>query len=349
MTPNSPLRDLNLPAELTYVKVVPGYECTKGCFYCYNKLLNQRMPGFAPDIICQLKAVLEQASQPVVVELIGGEPLEEPALPITVAVLKMLQTHAMCAGTVLSTAVISSDTLAGIMPMVNRVYLSVDIGRGNRNRKHVSVDSLRRITALARDADVDLATSTVLFGDETFDDFAQFLNQLVDIGVPSAGFGHITAMRLSDKDVAVAVRQYYELFQLRLALRPAIKVVGGVLDSLEIHLRGGTRRAACECGTNSVSIEPNGRLNVGLCFDHSTQTYDTHGFAELRAKRSNKLQEDLCGTCELWAVCQGGCTSEAIRLTGSPYGRALTHCAVLRGLFAYVLADLNTQGTQSLS
>src|SRR3954469_4891771 len=99
------IMDNVLPAELTYVKVIPGYECSKGCHYCYNKLLNQTTDALPGAIGHTLDGVLHNAPRPIFVELIGGEPLEEPGLTTSLSVIKQLNSDPRCAGIVMSTAV----------------------------------------------------------------------------------------------------------------------------------------------------------------------------------------------------------------------------------------------------
>jgi radical SAM protein with 4Fe4S-binding SPASM domain len=274
------------------------------------------------------------------VEIIGGEPLEEPGLAITLSLLEQLAADPKCQGVIISTAVISTRIFEIVLPYVSRIYLSVDISNDRQNRKHVPIQRIATLVSMCKSAGVELSIATVMFGDESADELKEFIDALVGAGVSSVGLGHITVSAKTPHEVTIAVNQYYQLFRLRLAYRPKIQIIGTVLDSLELHLAGNARKAACECGRNSVVIEPDGQLNVGLCFDHKRDTYTPEKFLSIRSDRPGYLLKGACSGCALWDVCQGGCVSEAVRLNGTPFARAEIQCQILLGVAERLEADL---------
>jgi radical SAM protein with 4Fe4S-binding SPASM domain len=332
---------LRLPDEMTYLKVIPDFKCSRGCHYCYNVLLGQEMSGDADKILATLDEVLAQVPRPIWVELIGGEPLELPARDLTFEILKRLQGHAKCRGVVLSTAVASPALLRRVLPLVRRVYLSIDLSNSRQNRKRLSQRQMDELGRLFDSAEVDLYVTGVLYGDETAEELREFIVRLSSAGIRSVGLTHRTTMPLTPAEIEGAIGHYYELFRLRLAGRSQVEIAGTILDSIELHLRGGLRKGPCECGRNSVAIEPDGRIRMGLCFDHRRDRIEAEDFQVIRSERPKHLREhDLCGSCALWDVCHGGCVSEAIRIHGTPYARASVHCEILRGVAQRVEEDV---------
>jgi radical SAM protein with 4Fe4S-binding SPASM domain len=339
-----------LPPELTHLKVIPSYACGRGCFYCYNTLLDQSLEirGTAPQRA--LDEALAAVPRPITVEVIGGEPLEKPALRTTVELLERAQASPDCRSTVLSTAVATPTVLDPILPFVDLLYLSVDASTSERNRKRVSVARLAALVELCGRHGTELMLSTVLFGDETTADLDRFVGDLLDAGVASVGFTHLRSTTLSPQQVAAAAAQYHHLFQLRLTLRDRLEIAGGLLESIELHVMGGRRVAACECGRNSVVIEPDGSRSMGVCFDHESfrpQALDE--FRDLKQQREDVLREGMCGTCPLWDVCHGGCASEAHHSAGGTLGRAEQWCATIRAVAALVDGDLQQMTERAVS
>jgi radical SAM protein with 4Fe4S-binding SPASM domain len=334
------MRDLHLPDEMSYLKIIPDFKCSRGCHYCYNVLLGQKTAASNDKVMAALHAVLEQTPRPVWIELIGGEPLELPARDLTFMILEKLQGHPRCAGTVLSTAVVSPALLSDVMPLLDRVYLSIDLSSSKQNRKRLDKRRLRVLVELFDSAKVELCVSGVLFGDESPRDLREFVEELVRVGIKSVGLSHRSALPLTLAEIDVAVGQYYELFRLRLEKRSDVQVVGTILDSIELHLLGGLRKGACECGRNTVVIEPNGQLTVGVCLDHRTDLMTLRAFRDVRLERPSRLLSGLCGDCALWDVCQGGCVSEAVRLHQTPFARASIHCEILRGVARRIEEDI---------
>jgi radical SAM protein with 4Fe4S-binding SPASM domain len=331
---------IGLPEEFAYLKVIPSYVCTRGCDYCYNVLLAQETSLDVAKLLDGVDEALRQAPRPVHVELIGGEPLQSPGLDVTIDLVERLSRNPQCAGIVLSTAMVAPDRLSRVIPLLSRVYLSMDLSNSKDNRKRLHIQRLRSVAELCDAHGVDLCLSTVLFGDESADELSRYVEDAKSSGVKSIGFTHRTASPMSKAEIAATVDQYHHLFRLRLAERPEIEIFGSMLDSIELSIIGGSRKAPCECGRNSVVVEPDGTLSPGVCFDHRRGRYSIMQFTQLRSERPAHLLEGMCGTCRLWSVCQGGCVSEAIRLNGSPLTRANLECEIIRGLASLIERDI---------
>ncbi len=331
-----------LPAELTHLKFIPSYDCARGCFYCYNGLLNQRLELGDVPLRGRLDELLSAATRPVTVEIIGGEPLQKPALHSTVALLEQARANARCSRTVLSTAVSSGPALMRVLPLVDLLYLSIDTSRDARNRKRISDWHLLDLVDACRRHGTDLFVSTVLFGDETRDELEEFVLRLRNAGVPAVGFTHLRSSELATAEIETAIMQYHHLFRLRLALRRELLIAGAVLDSIELHMRGGCRTDACECARNSLVVEPDGTTSMGLCFDHeSLRPTKVEELRDIKDRRRAYLMAGPCAGCRLWDVCQGGCVSEGHRSSGNPLDRAEMWCAILLGIAARVETDLS--------
>lgn len=328
---------IHLPEDLTYLKVVPSFACAKGCFYCYNTLLDQQTTPDPPRVIEQVRRVLEQTSRSISVELIGGEPLEPPALDTTLELLQMLRAHDRVDKIYLSTALASRRVLTLIAPSVDVVYLSIDMAHDRRNRKLLSDVRLGGITDVLCKTATELRVSCVLYGRESPEELLEFVDGLEKAGITSVGFGHITATRLSADRIETYAKLYHSLFKLRLTRAPRAKIVGTVLDSLEYFVRGDERVSACECSRNSLTIEPDGAVVSGVCVDHRLDPLPGEAFSDERAER---LRATTCATCDLWSVCRGGCATEAARFAGDSLARAPFHCAILRGSRDQVVRDM---------
>jgi radical SAM protein with 4Fe4S-binding SPASM domain len=330
---------MELPQELSYVKVVPSYECAKACFYCYNTLLGQSsMPahGAITDI---LLSILDSATSPLSVEIIGGEPLEPPALKFTLQTLERARAHDRCDQIFLSTALASPRLLSQVAPLVDLIYLSIDMARDERNKKSVSLVRLQRVLRAIRDGGSDVALSVVIFGTETDAEIVAFVDLLIEAGVSSVGMAHQSATRLSQAEVSRVVAIYHLLFKLRLTRAAEITISGTMLDSIELSLLGGSRTGACECARYSVVIEPDARVVPGVCTDHALAPISPTVLLE---GRPEQLQAGACGSCPLWDVCKGGCATEALRFSGDAAKRAPIHCAVMLGLSSAVSRDVES-------
>lgn len=332
--------DFIAPDAFNYLKVVPTYECSRGCHYCYNTLLGQQAPPEPESMLRSLDQILKSVRAPIWIELIGGEPLQRPALGVSRQVLDRVRGDSNCAGVVLSTAISAPAVLRPVIPHLSRIYISLDASAGSGNRKRFRDPSIRRIVDMCASSGVELVMSCVLFGDETSEDIARFIDRLASLGVRACGFAHQSATYLSQAKIATAIDQYYELFKLKLALRDSFAICGTILDSTELHFRNGLRLGACECGLRSVVLEPDGGLSPGVCMDHRRGIMSVDEFSVIRSARPQRLLQGVCGTCPLWEVCHGGCVSEAIRLHGTPYERATAHCQILLGVTRRVRADV---------
>jgi radical SAM protein with 4Fe4S-binding SPASM domain len=288
-----------------------------------------------------LERLLEQAEGTVSVEIIGGEPLERPARELTLRLLSDLARDPRCSATTLCTAITSGDALAAAFSLCQHAYVSIDFSRDPTNRKLATTKRIEQLVGLAKATGTSLAINSVMSSDDSETDITRFVEQCISAGVKEFGAAHISSRGLTDAELARIVDQYYHMFKLRLAYRDQIHISNGILDSLEIHLKGGSRSAGCECAQTSVAIEPDGRVVHGVCVDHLRQVPDVEAFRALQEERLRALSSGPCKDCELWRVCYGGCMTEAIRINGSPLSRATERCRILLGLNERVSIDLN--------
>jgi radical SAM additional 4Fe4S-binding domain len=109
------------------------------------------------------------------------------------------------------------------------------------------------------------------------------------------------------------------------------------------------------CAAVSLDIEPDGTLFTCLDMADSSQfplgnalrgTFDWDLWRQLRS-RTDTI-DPRCASCPFFMACQGGCMSEAIHHTGSPYGRS-DLCAVWTDLFHRIDALVERHGRQEVS
>lgn len=127
----------------------------------------------------------------------------------------------------------------------------------------------------------------------------------------------------------VAVEPFHHLLSGRLAVLRSGSVPAEV--------------AACpfqrSCAEVSMDLEPDGTLYTCLDMADSGQhplgnaclrSFDRGTWDMLRARKDRV--DPKCGSCRWFASCQGGCMSQAIHDTGSPYGRPHL-CSLWTALF----------------
>lgn len=343
---SDPTENVQLPDALSSVKVVVTHDCQRGCNYCYNSLQAQHVPQDAPAVLRTLSAVLDSADRPLTVEVIGGEPLEPHALPLTTAVIEVSYQHKQCERIVLNTAIPASAALAKLAPMCDFVYLSTDISPCAQNRKRHKRRRLEETKKLLDSFGTELSTSVVLFGDETDIQLISHIDGLIDIGIKSVGFGYRTNTILSDSLMASHAAQFHLLFRLRFIKESSIRLHGAILETLELLVSGRVTAGPCECGVSSISIDPNGSLVPGICGDYRQgAAVAWPKLAQPWLARSRALHAvEPCSTCRLWSVCYGGCASRSVPNAAAPYARDATYCSLLTELARRVSSDLIAAG-----
>src|SRR5215207_6926429 len=77
-------------SQLTILQIVPSFSCFRGCHYCYNEHLHQVDVDAQPERVLEtMYGVLATSKRPSLeIELIGGEPLQPPALRVTTMILR---------------------------------------------------------------------------------------------------------------------------------------------------------------------------------------------------------------------------------------------------------------------
>jgi radical SAM protein with 4Fe4S-binding SPASM domain len=122
---------------------------------------------------------------------------------------------------------------------------------------------------------------------------------------------------------------------------------------------GAAMSTACpfqrNCAGTSLDLEPDGGLHLCLDMADSGQyplgnaldkSFDRDAWQAL-ALREVEVDPKCLG-CRWFAACQGGCMSEAIRDTGSPYGRPRL-CALWTALFTEVDALVAREGREAVA
>ncbi|MEM6499397.1 MAG: SPASM domain-containing protein [Pseudomonadota bacterium] len=109
------------------------------------------------------------------------------------------------------------------------------------------------------------------------------------------------------------------------------------------------------CAFVSLNLDPNGDLYVCLDMADSDQ-FKLGNAVEGRFERevweglANRRDhfDDKCRSCKWLASCQGGCMSEAVHHTGSPYGRTEL-CTVWESVFSHVDALIEREGVDAVA
>ncbi|WP_310622246.1 SPASM domain-containing protein [Flexibacterium corallicola] len=109
------------------------------------------------------------------------------------------------------------------------------------------------------------------------------------------------------------------------------------------------------CSKVSISLEPDGSLYTCLDMADSGQmpwgnaisgTFDEDVWDRLDARPS--MLDNKCKACPYLQSCQGGCMSEAIHATGSPYGRT-NLCTVWEKLFYQMDKSIEIYGPDKIT
>lgn len=324
------------------MKVVVTHDCRRGCHYCYNTLLSQRLSQHAESVLGALTLLLNRATKPISIEIIGGEPLEPRALPLTMSVATLANDHRMCSDVTLCTAIAVGRGFAKLVPIVDLVYLSIDISPNSRNRKRLAHHVLARHVRVARRQNVLTSVAVVLFGDETHAQLDRFVGDLVALGISHVGFTYQTDLPVDRSLLLRYVDLFHHLFRLRLIHDGEIKLHGGILDSLESYVTGQAIAGACDCGTGSVAIEPDGTIVHGVCADYRSGVRPTlKSFLGHISIRPMLLRgSEPCLSCNLWHVCHGGCPTRGYMSPNSIAGRDIVQCALLTELRSRIDSDL---------
>jgi radical SAM protein with 4Fe4S-binding SPASM domain len=329
--------------SLSHLHVVATYRCGRACGYCYNTLLSQRMSPRPERVLRTLGRILDGARDAVTVEVIGGEPLLPSAEPLTLAVLDAAERHDACSGVVMNTAAVEYPRWPDLVGAVDLCYLSVDVtAPERRNWKEVPVRVLERLARLFDGSRAQLCLSVTLSGHERVDDVHRFLDQVAEAGITAAGFTHVALEPVSPERLERYVELFYDLFVLRLALRPAFRVGGALLENLELGVGRGARTLGCGCGVTSLAIEPDGSLSASLFSDHTrrpvVQGHEMHRIQDFR--RRALLSTSPCRECDLRDICQGGCLGVAWSESGTNLAREEVFCEIQRRVFSLVACDV---------
>lgn len=327
-----------IPESVHYVKVISSYLCSRGCGYCYNTILGQSIASEPARVLASLQDIIKSAEGSLDVEFIGGEPLQRPIRDETLKLLRFAKESGTVRQVFMSSALTSAKVMSIAMPFIDSLYLSVDF-TSSGNRKPLNASQLSRVVSIAAKENTAISVSSVLHGDETLDDMLRFIEVLETCGIKSWGFSHQSYLGLSPALLSRYTNQYYDAFRVSVVVGDRVSVSNGIIDSLKIQLKGGSRDAACECARHSVVIEPDGSLSPGVCQDHVRGRLSPKEFIPLQETRSTRLQASECKGCPLWNVCYGGCMTEATRLTGSPNGRSIVECHLLTELHRRVSFD----------
>lgn len=337
--------------DIQLLQVVPSFRCSRGCHYCYNTHLQQvsaqsATGGDHEPILAFLEANLRHMPRLREIEIIGGEPLEGPARALSLAILQRSKRLRPDVTLTLNTAFQSSALLSEVSAHLDHLFLSVDASRSLLNRKRLRPAEMRKIVELSTRDQFELQISCVLFGQDSPEGVARFVHELAELGVTSVGFGH-EVVADHDREVRSRISDvYYELFKLRLSLHGQIAVGGAVLDSLELAVSGASRHAGCGCGTQVLVLEPDGRLAPGVFFDHGARLQMDHAdfVALTEARTRNLIAREPCRSCDLWAVCGGGCIGIAAVPPGEPLERDTVQCGHLLDVWDAVCRDLGQRG-----
>lgn len=332
---------MNLPPELTQIQVVVTHSCRRICGYCYNKKLFQSTVPEHTKVIESLVHALNLVASPIVVEVIGGEPLDSEIIQLTEDTLRIAHSHSQCSKTILCTAVCEPTRIQSLLSNVNYIYLSIDPSIHEHNAKKINNRKLSQVVEIATKHDIGLSVSAVLSGDETQAELKDFIDHLAQAGINKVGFDYPSIIPLSSSEIQNFVEQFYWLYQLRLAYQDVIEIHGMPLKNIDLYITGYSRICYCTCGRNTVVIEPNGEITMGLCFDHTKEIpADWRVLREqLDVRQMNLQNSEPCQSCNLWNVCYGGCSARGESYHTGTAGRDRTACDILRGIAYFVDQD----------
>lgn len=329
------------PASAELLKIIPTLECSKGCYYCYNVRLRQINPLAQNKLFASVDAFLKSTESPIDIDIIGGEPLEAKARQVTLELLRLVRSYSRTRHVSVSTAVSSPKVLREIAPVVDRLYLSIDVFSGDLNKKRISERRLTEVVSALRASGVILNVSVVINGTESEADVVSFIQSLIAHDVREAGFAYEDFAEIDQERVVNTCKIFYRLFVERILRRRQIRIGGMVLDRLLDRVRGVKSDHACACGDRCIGIYPDGSISASLCYPHNDrERISTEAFAHQRTNRLSRLEVGECAGCQLWNSCKGGCIGAAAVANKEEPGRDMRQCIILRNVWPLIAKDL---------
>ncbi len=86
----------DLIEDIDYLKVIPSYHCDRGCHYCYNNLLGQEASFGGNNLIDSIREFIREKRSEFVVEVLGGEPLCNDSIGLTISILREFSKSSTC-------------------------------------------------------------------------------------------------------------------------------------------------------------------------------------------------------------------------------------------------------------
>lgn len=313
------------------IKVIPSYHCDMNCGYCYNKYLYR---GYRPNytrLINSLSGILLRNERRAIVEIIGGEPLSSQNYRATNGIIEHLITLKRNVRVVLQTGCSNIKKVHQIIPKLDGLSYSVDL---SLSPKVSNLEKLETVIECCNDHDVIIQIQTILSPKDTLETIYRFINLCSLYGAKWIGLGYPQYQSYTKEELNAQINVYSDLIR-RLKDFKEISIGGTVIESVVDFFKGLVYSSSCNCGDDSVTIEPDGCISPCLYFKPD-EFKSLDAFVETKYKREEQLRAGYCSKCEIWGVCHGGCMAYAKFLTGDIYSRDWEFCYLISGVIKKV-------------
>lgn len=307
------------------------------------------------------------------IQYVGGEILLIPRQTLTRSVLYARERFSQIFESVTdgcqSNLIGAPDRVAGLQTLFGaRLSTSVD-HFGSQRRVKGSPDLYRSmlqksVDSLKRRRGVNVPAIFVVDAEgvgHTLDELAIAGREGYDLTLRAVFHGGRDVGAATVPELTALYAEAFDRWAMRLPimLQPHYQLLTGRLAAYMPDDRLHRANAGCpfqkNCAYVSLDLEPNGDLHVCLDMADSSQyplgnaiegTFDQQAWQELARRREHF--DAKCRSCRWLDACQGGCMSEALHHTGSPYGRTAL-CAVWTAIFQRIDALIEREGAAAVA
>ena len=309
------------------IKIIPSYHCNINCKYCYNNGIDN---GFynenLPLIKNQLDRIFQQTHNnvSVIVEIIGGEPLSPKIFPVTCEIIHNLRQQNANIKIVVQTGTSDIEKIYQIIPLVDGLSYSIDI---SSSPKVKNAQNLLKICHECQEHSVLTQIQTILDISDNPKTIIEFIKTCESSGAGWIGLEYPQYQRYSQNLMDHQISVYLELIEALKGITQ-ITIGGAIIESTLDYIHGNSYSSSCMCGEKSITIQPDGSISPSLHFFINKKNTIPE-FLNLKKIRSSALRDGICGECDYWGVCHGGCMAHAEFLTGSSMNRDEEYCYIL--------------------
>lgn len=313
------------------IKVIPSYHCDMNCSYCYNKHLYRGHRQDYTRLINSLSEILFRTERRAIVEIIGGEPLSSQNYLMTNGIIEHLITLKRNLRVVLQTGSSNIEKLLEVIPKLDGLSYSVDL---SSSPKVSNLGKLETVIGCCKDHDVIIQIQTILSPKDTIETICQFIELCSLQGVKWIGLGYPQYQSSTEEELNMQIKVYSELIKYLKDFKE-ISIGGIVIESVIDFFNGWTYSSSCNCGEDSVTIQPDGSVSPCLYFKPD-EFKSIDAFVETKYTRAEQLRNGYCLKCKIWSVCHGGCMAHAKFLTGDVYSHDKEFCYLISGVIKKV-------------